>query len=130
MRSGRRRGYPSDVTDEEWEFVLPYLLWCREDSVHREHDLREVFNARYVAKTGCPSRWVPGERNNVLIHRIGVEASWVKDHSTRRRPFIPSVKWGMVPKVPRRFRRVDILRFIEETPADQSEETKLRPRLA
>jgi transposase len=62
MRSGRRRGYPSDVTDEEWEFVLPYLLLCREDSVHREHDLREVFNAvRYVAKTGCPWRWVPGD---------------------------------------------------------------------
>jgi hypothetical protein len=25
------RGYPSDVTDEEWAFVLPYLLRCRED---------------------------------------------------------------------------------------------------
>jgi transposase len=57
-----RRGYPSDVTDEEWSFVLPYLLLCREDSSHREHDLREVFNAvRYVAKTGCPWRWVPGD---------------------------------------------------------------------
>jgi len=57
-----RRGYPSDVTDEEWSFVLPYLLLSREDSGHREHDLREVFNAvRYVAKTGCPWRWVPGD---------------------------------------------------------------------
>jgi hypothetical protein len=24
MRSGRRRGYPSDVTDEEWEFGCPW----------------------------------------------------------------------------------------------------------
>jgi transposase len=57
-----RRGYPSDVTDEEWGFVLPYLLLCREDAGQREHDLREVFNAvRYVAKTGCPWRWVPGD---------------------------------------------------------------------
>ena len=41
---------------------MPYLLLCREDSVHREHDLREVFNAvRYVAKTGCPWRSVPGD---------------------------------------------------------------------
>jgi hypothetical protein len=40
-----RRGYRSDVTDEEWAFVLPYLLLCREDSEHREHDVREVFNA-------------------------------------------------------------------------------------
>ena len=41
---------------------MPYLLLGHEDSVHREHDLREVFNAvRYVAKTGCPWRWVPGD---------------------------------------------------------------------
>ena len=62
MGEKRRKGYPSDVTDEEWAFVLPYLLLCREDSRQREHDLREVFNAvRYVAKTGCPWRWVPGD---------------------------------------------------------------------
>jgi hypothetical protein len=23
-------GYPSDVTDEEWAFVAPYLALCRE----------------------------------------------------------------------------------------------------
>jgi transposase len=52
-----RKGYPCDVTDEEWAFVLPYLLLCREDSKHREHDLREVFNGlRSIAKTGCPWR--------------------------------------------------------------------------
>ena len=28
-------GHPSHVTDEEWEFVLPYLLLCREDSPQR-----------------------------------------------------------------------------------------------
>jgi hypothetical protein len=27
-------GYPSDVTDEEWAFVLPHLLLCREDSLN------------------------------------------------------------------------------------------------
>jgi transposase len=46
-------GYPSDVTDEEWAFVLPYLLLCREDSPQRKYELRTVFNAvRYVARTG------------------------------------------------------------------------------
>jgi transposase len=46
-------GYPSDVTDAEWEFVLPYLLLCREDSPQRGHDLRPVFNGvRYAARTG------------------------------------------------------------------------------
>ena len=58
----RRKGYPSDVTDEAWSFVPPYLLLCRENSWQREQDLCEVFNAvRYVAKTGCPWRLVPGD---------------------------------------------------------------------
>jgi transposase len=53
-------GYPSDVTDEEWAFVLPYLLLCREDSAQRKHDLRTVFNAvRYVARTGGQWRFLP-----------------------------------------------------------------------
>ena len=55
-----RKVYLSDVTDEEWTFVLPYLLLCREDSKQREHDVREVFNGlRYIAKTGCQWRWMP-----------------------------------------------------------------------
>jgi len=55
-------GYPSDVTDEEWAFVLPYLLLCREDSPQRRHDLRAVFNAvRYVAKTGGQWRFLPND---------------------------------------------------------------------
>jgi hypothetical protein len=42
----KQRGvYPSDVTDEEWTFVVPYLLLCREDSPQRKHDLRLGFNA-------------------------------------------------------------------------------------
>jgi hypothetical protein len=36
-----RGAYPSDVSDEEWAFVL----LCREDSLQRKHDLRAVFNA-------------------------------------------------------------------------------------
>jgi hypothetical protein len=52
MGSKGQVGYPSDVTDEEWGFVLPYLLLCREDSPQRHHDLRAVFNAvRYVARS-------------------------------------------------------------------------------
>lgn len=29
-------GYPIDVSDEEWAFVLPYLLLSRENSAHRD----------------------------------------------------------------------------------------------
>jgi len=54
--------YPSDVIDEEWLLVAPYLLLQREDSGQREHDLREVFNGlRYIVKTGAPWRWMPND---------------------------------------------------------------------
>ena len=60
MADKGRGGYPSDVTDEEWAFVLPYLLLCREGSPQRKHELRTVFNAvRYVARTGGQWRFLP-----------------------------------------------------------------------
>src|SRR5260370_42077378 len=60
MSDKGRGGYPSDVTDEEWAFVLPYLLLCHEDSPQRKHELRTVFNAvRYVARTGGQWRVLP-----------------------------------------------------------------------
>ncbi len=55
-----RRPYPSDVTDEEWEFVVPYLTLMTADAPQREHDLREVFDAmRWVVRTGSPWRYMP-----------------------------------------------------------------------
>ena len=55
-----RKSYPSDVSDAEWEFLLPYLTLMREDAPQRGHDMREVFNAiRYVVKTGCQWRMLP-----------------------------------------------------------------------
>ena len=54
------KSYPSDVTDVEWEFLLPYLTLMREDAPQREYALRELFNAmRYVVKTGCQWRYLP-----------------------------------------------------------------------
>ena len=55
-----RRAYPSDVTDEEWSFLLPYLLLVREDAGQRQYPLRALFNAlRYVVRTGCTWRYLP-----------------------------------------------------------------------
>ena len=57
-----RKAYPSDVSDEEWQFVLPYLTLLREDAPQRQHDLREVFNAmRWVVRTGSPWRYLPND---------------------------------------------------------------------
>lgn len=55
-----RRPYPSDVSDEEWHFVAPYLALMREDASQREYDLREVFNGlRWMVRTGSPWRYMP-----------------------------------------------------------------------
>jgi transposase len=55
-----RKPYPSDVTDDEWAFVAPYLTLMREDAPQREHSLREVFNGlRWLARAGAPWRMIP-----------------------------------------------------------------------
>jgi transposase len=57
-----RKSYPSDVTDDEWAFVAPYLCLMREDAPQREHDLRDVFDGlRYLVRTGAPWRYLPGD---------------------------------------------------------------------
>lgn len=57
-----RRPYPSDVSDEEWSLVAPYLTLMREDAPQREHSLREVFNGlRYVVRAGVSWRFVPND---------------------------------------------------------------------
>jgi len=57
-----RKPYPSDVSDEEWAFVAPYLALVREDAPQRTHDLREVFNGlRWIVRTGSPWRYRPND---------------------------------------------------------------------
>lgn len=57
-----RKPYPTDVSDDEWNFVAPYLTLMREDAPQREHPLREVFNGlRYVVRGGVSWRMVPND---------------------------------------------------------------------
>ena len=55
-----RKPYPSDVSDAEWEFVVPYLTLLPQDAEQRKHDLRVVFNAlRWLVRTGASWRLMP-----------------------------------------------------------------------
>ncbi len=57
-----RKAYLSDVSDDEWAFVAPYLTLMKEDAPQREHSLREVFNGlRYVVKTGMQWRMIAND---------------------------------------------------------------------
>jgi transposase len=54
--------YPTDVLDDEWDFIAPYLTLMREDAPQRAHSLREVFNGlRYLVRCGTPWRMVPND---------------------------------------------------------------------
>ncbi|MCW5969290.1 MAG: IS5 family transposase [Blastocatellales bacterium] len=56
----QRKPYPSDVSDEEWALVAPYLTLMTEEAPQRNYALREVFNGvRWIARTGAPWRMMP-----------------------------------------------------------------------
>ena len=56
------KGYPSDVSDEEWTFVAPYLTLMTEDAPQRSYPLREVFNGlRWIVRAGAPWRLMPND---------------------------------------------------------------------
>ena len=40
-----RQPYHSNLTDDEWSFVAPYLTLIREDAAQRVYPLREMLNA-------------------------------------------------------------------------------------
>jgi transposase len=55
-----RRGYLSDVSDDEWAFAAPYLTLMTEDAPQRDHSLREVFNGlRWLVRSGAGWRMMP-----------------------------------------------------------------------
>lgn len=57
-----RKAYPSDVSDDEWAFVAPYLTLMTEAAPQREHSLREVFNGlRWIVRAGAPWRMMPND---------------------------------------------------------------------
>ncbi len=55
-----RKVYPTDVSDEEWAFVAPYLTLITEEAPQREYSLREVFNGlRWTIRSGGAWRLMP-----------------------------------------------------------------------
>src|SRR5215213_9860292 len=60
MDTAPRKTYPTDVSDEEWELVAPYLTLMDRDAPQRRHDLREVFNGlRFIIRGGLQWRLMP-----------------------------------------------------------------------
>ena len=58
----RRPGYPSDVDDETYLFLLPYLVLSPEDAPQRKYPLRTVLNALFwMSRTGAQWEFLPND---------------------------------------------------------------------
>ncbi len=55
-----RKAYPTEVTDDKWEFLVGYLALVCEVALQGKHSLQEMFNAlRYLVRTGVQWRFLP-----------------------------------------------------------------------
>src|SRR5215207_7184666 len=62
METPPRKPYLSDVSDDEWAFVAPYLTLMDEEAPQRRHALREVFNGlRSIVRGGLQWRLMPND---------------------------------------------------------------------
>ena len=78
----KRRRYPTDLSDEGWGLLQPYIPPPRRRGRPRRHDPREVLNAVfYVLKTGCQWRMLPREFPpwKAVLHYFrawGLDGTW------------------------------------------------------
>ncbi|CAD0360332.1 hypothetical protein CFBP7900_32000 [Xanthomonas hortorum pv. carotae] len=57
-----RKPYPTDISDEEWAFAVPYLTLMDAQAPQRKYALRAMFNAlRWIARAGAPWRLLPND---------------------------------------------------------------------
>jgi len=55
-----RKPYPTDLSDEEWNYIEPHLPTPRGHGRPRIHSLREILNATfYILRSGCQWRMLP-----------------------------------------------------------------------
>lgn len=79
-----RRAYPTDLTDDQWTTIAPWVLRPAGPGAPTTVDLREVVNAlRYINRTGCAWRLLPHEFPNHHTVRYYFE-KWTWDGTFAR----------------------------------------------
>ena len=76
-------GFPSDLTDAEWERLEPLIPAAKPGGRPRATDMRQAMNAiLYLLRTGCPWRYLPRDgfppRSTVynIFRRFQAEGRW------------------------------------------------------
>jgi len=55
-----RQAYPTDLSDQEWAIIEPYVPQPKPGGRPAEHERREIINAiAYVMRSGCAWRLMP-----------------------------------------------------------------------
>ena len=92
----KRKTYPSDLTDEQWELLSPLLPAAKPGGRPRTVELRELLNAiLYVLRTGCAWRMLPHDLppwQTVYKYFRGFseDGTWERVHDAMR----PNVREG------------------------------------
>ena len=80
----RKRGYPSDLREAEWEKLAPLLERKERRGRERRVDIRSVVNGLlYWARTGCQWRMIPHEFEHWSVIRYYFD-TWRKDGTWER----------------------------------------------
>jgi putative transposase len=57
-----RKPYPTDLSEEEWNYIEPHMPTPKGQGRPRIHSLREILNATfYVLRSGCQWRMLPND---------------------------------------------------------------------
>ena len=92
----KRKTYPSDLTDEQWELLSPLLPAAKPGGRPRTVELREILNViLYVLRTGCAWRMLPHDLppwQTVYKYFRGFseDGTWERVHDAMR----PNVREG------------------------------------
>ena len=92
----KRKTYPSDLTDKQWELLSPLLPAAKPGGRPRTVELREILNAiLYVLRTGCAWRMLPHDLppwQTVYKYFRGFseDGTWERVHDAMR----PNVREG------------------------------------
>ena len=92
----KRKTYPSDLTDEQWELLSRLLPAAKPGGRPRTVELREILNAiLYVLRTGCAWRMLPHDLplwQTVYKYFRGFseDGTWERVHDAMR----PNVREG------------------------------------
>src|SRR5215207_9125553 len=86
-----RKSYPSDLTDDEWQVLEPYVPPVEWGGRPADYARREIVNAiLYVVRTGCQWRYLPHDlppwKTVYTYFRVWrLDGTWQSIHDRLRR---------------------------------------------